>query len=249
MRWVRPGFTTWSSSPAFRDSDPDRCSRAGTRSCTTAAVAARCSADGKVSLLDCEALTWSFGCTRSPRAADASAATTSLTFMFVDVPDPVWNTSMGKCSSCSPAATSSAACATAAARSPSSTPSRALTRAADALIRARAWTTSGSIPSPEIGKFSTARWVCAPQSALAGTRTSPMVSCSTRYPSACSVLSTLMRVIVARRAAGGEPGPLERGRGADLGQVPPGLDHVHLSLHQPVDQPDDGAPALPDGGG
>jgi hypothetical protein len=35
---------------------------------------------------------------------------------------------------------------------------------------------------PEIGKFCTARWVCAPHSASAGTRSSPMLSCSMRSP-------------------------------------------------------------------
>ena len=33
---------------------------------------------------------------------------------------------------------------------------------------------------PEIGKFATARAVCAPHSASAGTSTSPMESCSVR---------------------------------------------------------------------
>src|SRR5690606_1391310 len=36
---------------------------------------------------------------------------------------------------------------------------------------------------PDTGKFSTARWVCARHLARAGTRTSPMESCSTRYSS------------------------------------------------------------------
>ena len=35
--------------------------------------------------------------------------------------------------------------------------------------------------SPEIGKFSTARWVWAPHLASTGTRTSPIESCSIRY--------------------------------------------------------------------
>ena len=56
----------------------------------------------------------------------------------------------------------------------------AFTRAASALISASARTSARSIGSPEIGKFSTARWVCAPQCASAGTRTSPIESCSTR---------------------------------------------------------------------
>jgi NADH:ubiquinone oxidoreductase subunit B-like Fe-S oxidoreductase len=40
-------------------------------------------------------LTWSLACTPSP----ASRAMTSLALVFVDVPEPVWNTSMGNCSS------------------------------------------------------------------------------------------------------------------------------------------------------
>ncbi len=59
-------------------------------------------------------------------------------------------------------------------------PSRAFTRAAASLIRTVASTKAGWARSPEIGKFSTARAVWAPQSAVAGTRTSPIVSFSTR---------------------------------------------------------------------
>ncbi len=39
---------------------------------------------------------------------------------------------------------------------------------------------SRSIGWPEIGKFSTARWVCARHLAAAGTRTSPIESFSMR---------------------------------------------------------------------
>ena len=39
----------------------------------------------------------------------ASVAITSLAFMLLDVPEPVWNTSIGNCASCSPSATASAA--------------------------------------------------------------------------------------------------------------------------------------------
>ena len=52
-------------------------------------------------------LTWSLGCAPSP----ASVAITSLAFMLVEVPEPVWNTSIGNWSSNSPAATRSAAAA------------------------------------------------------------------------------------------------------------------------------------------
>ena len=47
-------------------------------------------------------------------------------------------------------------------------------------MRASAATCAGSRPRPEIGKFSTARWVWARYRASAGTRTSPMVSRSIR---------------------------------------------------------------------
>ena len=66
----------------------------------------------------------------------ASVAITSLTFMLLDVPEPVWNTSIGKWSSQSPRATSSAAAMIASATSSSTTPSSALTLAAAALMRA-----------------------------------------------------------------------------------------------------------------
>ena len=106
----------------------------------------------------------------------ARVAITSLAFMFELVPDPVWNTSTGNWASCAPAATSSAAAAIAAARSSASTPIRPLTRAAAALTSPSARICARSRPRPEIGKFSTARCVCARHNASAGTRTSPMVS-------------------------------------------------------------------------
>src|SRR3954452_16475250 len=178
IRCVRPDFTTWANSDPLRDRESARCSRAGNSSCTTPAVAATWIADGKMSLLDCDALTWSFGCTSSPSAWVARVARTSLTFMFVEVPDPVWNTSIGNSASCSPAATSPAADTIAADRSASRTPSEAFTIAADALICASACTNSGASGRPEIGKFSTARCVCARHRAFRGTLTSPIVSCS-----------------------------------------------------------------------
>ena len=59
-------------------------------------------AAGITSLEDWPRLTWSFGCTGlrwpigSPRSSLARLAITSLTFMFDEVPEPVWNTSTGK---------------------------------------------------------------------------------------------------------------------------------------------------------
>jgi hypothetical protein len=52
-------------------------------------------ADGNTSLDDCEAFTWSLGCTGRPSARLARVAMTSLAFMLDDVPDPVWKTSSG----------------------------------------------------------------------------------------------------------------------------------------------------------
>ncbi len=56
-------------------------------------------ADGKTSFDDCDAFTSSFGCTGRPSRSDARCASTSFTFMLVEVPDPVWNTSTGNWSS------------------------------------------------------------------------------------------------------------------------------------------------------
>ena len=86
MRCVRPLFTTSANSSALRDSDSSRCCSAGIRSRTIAPVAATWIADGKTSLDDCEALTWSFGCTGLPSASVARVAMTSLVFMLLDVP-------------------------------------------------------------------------------------------------------------------------------------------------------------------
>ena len=84
-------------------------------------------------------LTSSFACTSSP----ASAAITSFAFMFEEVPEPVWKTSIGNWSSSSPRATRSAAAAIRSALSASSRPSSAFTRAAAALIRPSQCATGG----------------------------------------------------------------------------------------------------------
>ena len=60
--------------------------------------AARCTADGKTSFEDWPMLTSSLAWTPSP----ASVAITSFAFMFDDVPEPVWKTSIGNWSSSSP---------------------------------------------------------------------------------------------------------------------------------------------------
>ena len=131
---------------------------------------------------------------------------TSLAFMLELVPEPVWKTSMGNWSSCSPAATASAAAAIAAACSSVITPSWALTRAQAALSRPSARICARSRPRPLIGKFSTARCVCARHSAVAGTRTSPIVSRSIRKFSAVTAIGST--VMAADLATGGlSPAP------------------------------------------
>ncbi len=179
IRCVRPDFTRSRNSSAFATRLSWSTASAGWRSSTTASVAATWIAVGKVSLLDWLALTWSLGWTSVP-LRPASEASTSFMFMLELVPDPVWKTSTGKWSPWSPAATAAAACSTAVARSASSTSSSRLARAAACLTSASARTSRGSSGVPLIGKFSTARWVCARQSASAGTRTSPIESCSVR---------------------------------------------------------------------
>ncbi len=107
-------------------------------------------------------LTSSFACTSSP----ASAAMTSFAFMFELVPEPVWKTSIGNWSSCSPAAIASPAAAMRSAFSSSSSPSSAFTRAAAALRRPSQRATGAGIGSPDTGKFATALRVSPPQSSL-----------------------------------------------------------------------------------
>ena len=122
--------------------------------------AARWTADGKTSFDDWPMFTWSFACAPSP----ASVAMTSLAFMFDDVPEPVWKTSIGNWSSCSPAAIASPAAAMRCATSASSRPSSALTRAAAPLMRPSWRTTATGTRSPDTGKLATAlRRLAAPQ--------------------------------------------------------------------------------------
>jgi hypothetical protein len=109
-------------------------------------------------------LTWSFAWVPSP----ASLAMTSLAFMFVDVPDPVWKMSIGNWRSCLPAAISAAAFSIRVALRLESSPSSPLTAAAAPLIRASQRITDTGTVSPEIGKFSTALAVSAPHSCLSG---------------------------------------------------------------------------------
>ena len=109
-------------------------------------------------------LTWSLACDASP----ASVAITSLAFMFVEVPEPVWKTSIGNCASCLPAAISPAAFSIFEAVRFGSRPSSPLTAAAAPFTRASQCTTDTGTVSPEIGKFSTALVVSPPHSCFSG---------------------------------------------------------------------------------
>ena len=104
--------------------------------------------------------TSSFACTSSP----ASVASTSFAFMFEEVPDPVWKTSIGNWSSSSPFAIRAAAAAMRSALSGSSRPRSAFARAAAPLMRPSQRATGAGIGSPETGKFTTAFVVSPPQS-------------------------------------------------------------------------------------
>src|SRR5262249_47034152 len=139
MRWVRPALTTLPNWAALLSNVDSSCSSAGMRSVQTASVAARWIEDGNTSFDDWEALTWSFEWTDRPSSRRlASVAITSLAFILDEVPEPVWNVSIGNWSSYAPVATSFAAASMAAARAGSRMPSSALTAAAAALIRASA---------------------------------------------------------------------------------------------------------------
>src|SRR3954451_2985512 len=207
IRCVRPDFTTSAYSVALASSAVARWSSAGTSCCTVAVVAATWIDVGNVSLLDWLALTWSLGCTSTPDRF-ASDASTSFMFMFEEVPEPVWNTSMGKWSRCWPATISAAAARMASACCGSTTPRSALTFAAAALTCAIALTCSGSSVLPLIGKFSTARCVCARHNASAGTWTSPMLSCSVRYSTMVRGYPAAFVPIGSGRSATGEVEPV-----------------------------------------
>ena len=109
-------------------------------------------------------LTSSLGCTVTPFCA-AMPAITSLAFMFELVPEPVWNTSMGNWSSCRPSAISPAAAMMASAFSGCEQAEILVHLCAGAFSRPSARICVRSSPRPEIGKFSTARCVCARHSA------------------------------------------------------------------------------------
>src|SRR5580693_7871062 len=130
--------------------------------------------------------------------------------MFVEVPDPVWNTSIGNCASCLPIAISAAAFSIRAARRLSSRPSSPLTAAAAPFTRASQRTTDTGTVSPEIGKLSTALVVSPPHSCFSVLIDSPCerVSNDRRKVSRAPVRARAHRLSLAgypQRAGDGLP--------------------------------------------
>ena len=182
---VRPDFTTPSFSASSLRSVAVSLSTAGRTCSSMASTAAMCIAVGNVSLDDWDMLISSFGC-RSflPAISLPRLAMTSLAFMFDCVPEPVCQTTRGKCAKSFPSMTSVAACSMAASFSSVifSGFSAWLALAAASFKTPKALVISRGMvsrPTP-MGKFSWLRSVCAPQYLSAGTLTSPMESCSMR---------------------------------------------------------------------
>ena len=185
-RCVRPGLTTLAYSAALAAN----ASPSASSSALTAFVRSRSAsrmAVGVTSFVDWDMFTWSFGLTvaysprlPAPRISFARLAMTSLAFMLWDVPAPAWKTSTTNWSRCLPARISSHAATIARQRSWGSRPDSAFAIAAAFFTSTVARMNAGNGRKPEIGKFSTARVVCAPYRASAGTATSPSVSRSRR---------------------------------------------------------------------
>src|SRR5690349_158584 len=166
-------------------------------------------------------LTWSLGWASSP----ARLAITSLAFMFEEVPEPVWKTSTGNWSSCSPSATAWPAAAICAARSASSWPSAPFASAAADLIRPSQRTTGTGTRSPETGKLSTALVVSPPHNCslkaasidevlgsgrvLAGRRERLAVGATGREALAVGGEELLRQRLAARRIAGRDGQPAD----------------------------------------
>ncbi len=112
--------------------------------------------------------TWSFGCISlfspffTPRISFARLAITSLAFMLVEVPEPVWNTSSTKWSSSFPSITSFAAFVIELPSLLFRRPSSMLAWAAASLIIPKALINVLGLRIPLIGKFSIALAVWAP---------------------------------------------------------------------------------------
>jgi hypothetical protein len=202
---------------------PSRVSRsawmAGSRRSAICSAAAMCIAVGKVSFDDWLWFTSSFGgigrlppddvplgCPNVPPPSwVARSAITSLAFMLVCVPDPVWNTIRGNSASSVPLITSCAAASITAPLSAGSWPRSRLARAA-ACFRIPSARITGRVKrkrSTPIGKFSRERSVWAPHKQSAGTWTSPSASASIRVADMARAPAGLASSRVAQRHGGG----------------------------------------------
>ena len=155
-------------------------------------------------------------------AVTARWAMTSLAFMLVLVPEPVWKMSIGNCASYWPSATASAALRMAAAWFFLRCPSARFASAAAALIRPSARMNWRGRCNPEMGKLSIARCVCAPYKASAGTCSSPMLSCSMR--------NVLMRNILCSDGIGLTK-PVNDKRDGDTCKVPAWTKRGGIGVH------------------
>ena len=181
IRCVRPVLLMPPRLSALRRITDASRSSAGSSCCRPASTVLTWIALGITSLLLWPKFTWSLGWTSTPEASVAERAITSLAFMLLLVPEPVWYTSTGNCSISCPSPRSVCTAATMAwATSPSMHPRWAFTPAAAPLIASRACTKAWGMTWPLMGKLSTARWVWGPYSASRGICTSPMLSLSVR---------------------------------------------------------------------
>ena len=142
-------------------------------------------------------------------------ATTSLAFMLLLVPEPVWNTSIGKCViSAGSASSASQASAMAAPTAASISCRLTLARAAAALTSSSARMKRCGIGWPLKPKLFSARCVCAPHSAPAGTASSPMLSRSMREEAGSAAMMSLSAVHPATMVAPSGMGTVIASQGA-----------------------------------
>ena len=157
--------------------------------------------------------------------------------MLVWVPEPVCQTSSGKCSSSLPSAMSCATATIAVARRRSSEPRSRLTSAAARLIRPSARTISIGMRSLPMRKLCSERSVCAPQSLSAGIASGPKASLSMR------VFWRVLRLLghaECKPVAAGEGRVISScgsGRGGPLRRRPAGLSGFGSACRRGVARP------------
>mmetsp|Transcript_38767 Transcript_38767/g.93081 ORF Transcript_38767/g.93081 Transcript_38767/m.93081 type:complete len:212 (-) Transcript_38767:15-650(-) len=204
-----------SHSRAFSSSALCSLVSAGTSFAFSRVAAATFRVVGITSLDDWPMFTSSLGCTGDrdpslpPTFRMARLLITSLAFMLLLVPLPVWKISTTNWLSCLPLWTSSAASMIAATSLslPLNFPSFRFATAHAFFTSPRLCTKWGCMVRPEmppsVPKFSTARWVWAPYMASSGTCISPMLSFSARFEATTAALRrTEAKRRMARRGCG-----------------------------------------------